>query len=315
VEWPVVQGENQSQVKQIRRARKVEPFFIVGDRMKRIPNLWWWAASIALCAGAVAEYIRWMRPYALQVYSTVGPLQDSNAGGNVQGLFTYHGVLVAILALVVVFATAVAALIQLVQLHKDRDLEVAVRILRYHEDSDLFRLRGFVNLHMEEINKLIANSTDRETVDAKVQDLSEKAWELEDIYRLVSILNHTCLFIRKDFISPDIGLEFYPVITRMWILLEPLVYYERRNRTRLNVLHGEWYSDHFEKVAREMLSPAYSEKVKKRLGLRAAPFGGAGYLEKSSFATQVELEKAFTEIASLRDELQELQNRISKPSS
>jgi hypothetical protein len=275
----------------------------------------WWISGIALCAAATTGYVWMMRPYALQVFSTVGPLQDSKAGGNVQGLFTYHAVVIAVFTLIVVLATAVAAVVQLVQIRKDRDLDVAVGILKYHEDPCLFRLRGFINQHMEEINKLLPESPPKVTVNAKIKELSGNRWELEDIYRLVSILNHTCLFISKGFISTDIALEFYPVITRMWVLLASLVFYERQNRAQRSGLNGEWYSDHFERVACKMLSPEYAMKVRKRLGLPKSQSAGAMYFaSRDSFATKPELGKAFTEIASLRDELQELQNRIPKPS-
>jgi hypothetical protein len=274
----------------------------------------WWISGIALCAAAIG-YVWMMRPYALQVFSTVGPLQDSRAGGNVQGLFTYHAVVIAMFTLIVVLATAVAAVVQLVQIRKDRDLDVAVGILKYHEDPSLFCLRGFINEYMEEINKLLTDSPPKAIVDAKVKELSDDNWELEDIYRLVSILNHTCLFISKGFISTDIALEFYPVITRMWVLLAPLVFYERQNRARRSGLNGEWYSDHFERVACKMLSPEYATKVRKRLGLPKPQSAGAMYFASPDlFAAKPELERAFNEIASLRSEVQELRTRLAKPS-
>jgi hypothetical protein len=68
---------------------------------------------VLVAAVPASLYIWKVRPYALEVFSADGSLQNSQAGGNAQGLFTYHASVIAILALGVVFFTAVAAVVQL----------------------------------------------------------------------------------------------------------------------------------------------------------------------------------------------------------
>jgi len=274
--------------------------------MKRIPaTVLWWIAAPTLCVVTVAVLYVWrFRRYALEVY----PLQSSYAGGNVQGLFTYHATTIAVAALFVVYGAALAAVIQLWLIRRDRDAEMAIEILEHLEDPSLFRMRGFINKHINDINQNLTADTPRETVDEQVKRLSgENKWDLEDIFRVVNVLNHTCLFIRKDFISDEIALEFYPVITRMWTLLAPLIYWERRRRSEVDELKSHWYSDHFEKVARKMLSPEYTAKVRGRLDLPRVRF--------APFATKPEVDQALNEIAALRSQLEELQSRVPKTPS
>jgi len=283
------------------------------------------AFAIAVALGVVFLYIWISRPFAMRVfYDDTGLLQRSNAGENVQGLFAYHSAFIALLTLLVVVGTAVLALVQLFQIRKDRDLESVLRVLQYHDDPTLFKIRFFVHNHFDKVNSVLdelnaktaKSETDRERLNQTIResslDVIENGIKLEDLVRLVNVLNQSSLFIRK-FLSEDHKIEFYAVIVQMWKSLKNFVWHERECRKpKRGPMIARTFALHFEALAAEMESAGYKEKVSKWLESNIPKSVSREEYDRLADSTADDLKRASDQIQGLEKRVAALESVVRR---